>query len=88
MTDAANPEVLLFASTTQSFLEKEASLSRLRELHAAGWEIDHGPRVLRRRHDVARTLHTDSKGKVHARRRRSQRWDPSNQGAILPDDRF
>ncbi len=36
MTDAANPEVLLFASTTQSFLEKEASLSRLRELHAAG----------------------------------------------------
>lgn len=36
MTDAANPELLLFASTTQSFLEKEASLSRLRELHAAG----------------------------------------------------
>jgi alkylation response protein AidB-like acyl-CoA dehydrogenase len=36
MTDVANPEVLLFASTTQSFLEKEASLSRLRELHAAG----------------------------------------------------
>jgi alkylation response protein AidB-like acyl-CoA dehydrogenase len=36
VTDAANPEVLLFASTTQSFLEKEASLSRLRELHDAG----------------------------------------------------
>jgi alkylation response protein AidB-like acyl-CoA dehydrogenase len=36
MTDAANPEVLLFASTAQAFLEKEASLSRLRELHAAG----------------------------------------------------
>lgn len=36
MTDAANPERLLFASTTQSFLEKEASLVRLRELHAAG----------------------------------------------------
>jgi alkylation response protein AidB-like acyl-CoA dehydrogenase len=36
MTDDANPERLLFASTTQSFLEKEASLSRLRELHAAG----------------------------------------------------
>ena len=35
MTDA-NPERILFASTTQSFLEKEASLSRLRELHAAG----------------------------------------------------
>src|SRR3954454_1216533 len=36
MTDDANPERLLFASTTQSFLEKEASLSRLRELHEAG----------------------------------------------------
>jgi alkylation response protein AidB-like acyl-CoA dehydrogenase len=36
MTDAANPERMLFASTTQSFLEKEASLTRLRELHAAG----------------------------------------------------
>ena len=36
MTEAANPEVLLFASTTQSFLEKEASLPRLRELHEAG----------------------------------------------------
>jgi len=35
MTDPANPEQILFASTTQSFLEKEASLSRLRELHAA-----------------------------------------------------
>jgi len=32
----ASPERLLFASTTQSFLEKEASLTRLRELHAAG----------------------------------------------------
>lgn len=36
MTEAASPERLLFASTTQSFLEKEASLDRLRELHAAG----------------------------------------------------
>ena len=36
MTKAASPERILFASTTQSFLEKEASLSRLRELHAAG----------------------------------------------------
>jgi alkylation response protein AidB-like acyl-CoA dehydrogenase len=35
MTTDANPERLLFASTTQSFLEKEASLTRLRELHAA-----------------------------------------------------
>jgi alkylation response protein AidB-like acyl-CoA dehydrogenase len=40
MTDSANPEVLLFASTTQSFLEKEASLSRLRELHAAGTSFE------------------------------------------------
>ena len=36
MTDGANPEVLLFASTAQAFLEREASLTRLRELHAAG----------------------------------------------------
>jgi alkylation response protein AidB-like acyl-CoA dehydrogenase len=35
-----NPEVLLFASTTQSFLEKEASLSRLRELHEAGTSFE------------------------------------------------
>ncbi len=40
MSDSTNPEVLLFASTTQSFLEKEASLSRLRELHAAGTSFD------------------------------------------------
>ena len=36
MTEVASPERLLFASTTQSFLEKEASLTRLRELHAEG----------------------------------------------------
>ncbi len=40
MSDATNPEVLLFASTTQSFLEKEASLSRLRELHDAGTSFE------------------------------------------------
>ncbi len=40
MNDTTNPEVLLFASTTQSFLEKEAPLSRLRELHAAGTSFD------------------------------------------------
>jgi alkylation response protein AidB-like acyl-CoA dehydrogenase len=42
MTDMANPERLLFASTTRSFLEKEASPGRLRELHAAGtaFEVD------------------------------------------------
>jgi alkylation response protein AidB-like acyl-CoA dehydrogenase len=35
VTDSS-PERLLFASTAQAFLEKEASLSRVRELHAAG----------------------------------------------------
>jgi alkylation response protein AidB-like acyl-CoA dehydrogenase len=40
MTDVANPEVLLFASTTQSFLEKEAPLSRLRDLHEAGTSFE------------------------------------------------
>lgn len=40
MTDDANPERLLFASTTESFLEKEASLRRLRDLHAAGTSFD------------------------------------------------
>lgn len=41
MTEAS-PERLLFASTTQSFLEKEASLSRLRELHDAGTAFERG----------------------------------------------
>jgi alkylation response protein AidB-like acyl-CoA dehydrogenase len=36
VTEAASPETLLFASTAQAFLDKEASLSRVRELHAAG----------------------------------------------------
>jgi alkylation response protein AidB-like acyl-CoA dehydrogenase len=36
MTDVANPERILFASTAHAFLEKEASLSRVRELHASG----------------------------------------------------
>jgi alkylation response protein AidB-like acyl-CoA dehydrogenase len=40
MTETDSPERLLFASTTQSFLEKEASLSRLRELHAAGMSFE------------------------------------------------
>ena len=39
MTDA-NPERLLFASTTQSFLDKGASLGRLRELQAAGTSFE------------------------------------------------
>lgn len=35
MTDLANPEQLLFASTTQTFLEKQASLTHVRGLHAS-----------------------------------------------------
>jgi alkylation response protein AidB-like acyl-CoA dehydrogenase len=43
VTDSANsPEALLFASTTQSFLEKEAPLSRIREMHEAGTSFDPG----------------------------------------------
>src|SRR6476659_8781203 len=34
MTDVANPEQMLFASTAQAFLDKQASLGRVRELHA------------------------------------------------------
>ncbi|MCV7283308.1 acyl-CoA dehydrogenase family protein [Mycolicibacterium flavescens] len=40
MSDSANPEVLLFALTTQSFLEKEVPLSRIREMHDAGISFD------------------------------------------------
>jgi len=40
VSDAPNPERLLFASTTQSFLEKGASLGRLRELHEAGTSFE------------------------------------------------
>ncbi|BDX32740.1 acyl-CoA dehydrogenase [Mycobacterium antarcticum] len=36
MTDVASPERLLFASTARAFLDKEASIGRVRELHAAG----------------------------------------------------
>ena len=35
-----SPERLLFASTAQAFLEKEASLRRVRELHAAGTSFE------------------------------------------------
>jgi alkylation response protein AidB-like acyl-CoA dehydrogenase len=35
-----SPERLLFASTAQAFLEKEASLSRIRELHDAGLSFE------------------------------------------------
>jgi alkylation response protein AidB-like acyl-CoA dehydrogenase len=40
MTDVANPEQLLFASTAQAFLEKEVPLSRVRQLHADGTPFD------------------------------------------------
>jgi alkylation response protein AidB-like acyl-CoA dehydrogenase len=35
MTDLANPEQLLFVSTTQTFLDKQASLTHVRGLHAS-----------------------------------------------------
>jgi alkylation response protein AidB-like acyl-CoA dehydrogenase len=37
---AASSEALLFASTAQAFLDKEAPLSRVRELHAANTSFD------------------------------------------------
>jgi alkylation response protein AidB-like acyl-CoA dehydrogenase len=40
VTEVSSPERLLFASTAQAFLEKEASLSRVRELHAAGTSFE------------------------------------------------
>ena len=40
MTTLDSPERTLFTSTTQAFLEKEAPLSRVRELHAAGVPFD------------------------------------------------
>jgi alkylation response protein AidB-like acyl-CoA dehydrogenase len=41
MTAVDSPEKILFASTTQAFLQKEVPLSRVRELHAAGVSFDH-----------------------------------------------
>ena len=40
MTAVDSPEKILFASTTQAFLSKEAPLGRVRELHAAGVSFD------------------------------------------------
>ncbi len=40
MTVVESPETILFASTTQSFLQKEAPLRRVRELHAEGVSFD------------------------------------------------
>src|SRR6202046_3658624 len=36
MTAVDSPEKILFASTTQAFLQKQVPLSRVRELHAQG----------------------------------------------------
>jgi alkylation response protein AidB-like acyl-CoA dehydrogenase len=40
MTAVDSPEKILFASTTQAFLQKEAPLRRVRELHAEGLSFD------------------------------------------------
>ncbi|HTY35000.1 acyl-CoA dehydrogenase family protein [Mycobacterium sp.] len=40
MTAVDSPEKILFASTTQAFLQKEAPLRRVRELHAAGQSFE------------------------------------------------
>jgi alkylation response protein AidB-like acyl-CoA dehydrogenase len=40
MTAVDSPEKILFAATTQAFLQKEVPLSRVRELHAAGVSFD------------------------------------------------
>jgi alkylation response protein AidB-like acyl-CoA dehydrogenase len=40
MTAVDSPEKILFASTTEAFLQKEAPLSRIRELHSAGISFD------------------------------------------------
>ncbi|QNI07970.1 acyl-CoA dehydrogenase family protein [Mycobacterium kubicae] len=40
MTAVDSPEKILFTSTTQAFLHKEASLRHVRELHAAGVSFD------------------------------------------------
>jgi len=40
VTAVDSPEKVLFASTTQAFVEKEAPLRQVRELHAAGMSFD------------------------------------------------
>ncbi|MBV9321094.1 MAG: acyl-CoA/acyl-ACP dehydrogenase, partial [Mycobacterium sp.] len=40
MTAVESPEKTLFTSTTEAFLQKEAPLSKVRELHAAGVSYD------------------------------------------------
>jgi len=40
MTAVDSPEKILFTSTTQAFLAKEASLRHVRNLHAAGLSFE------------------------------------------------
>lgn len=40
MTAAANPEQMLFTATAQAFLEKEASLRKVREIQSSGGSFD------------------------------------------------
>lgn len=42
MSDVTNPEQMLFASTTQAFLDKEANLGAVRDLHAHDASFDPG----------------------------------------------
>ncbi|MGV9798667.1 acyl-CoA dehydrogenase family protein [Mycobacterium sp. NPDC003449] len=42
MTEVANPERMLFASTAQAFLDKEVPLSRVRQLNTDGLSFDPG----------------------------------------------
>jgi alkylation response protein AidB-like acyl-CoA dehydrogenase len=41
MTAVDSPEKILFAATTQSFLQKEVPLSRVRDLHSRGVSFEH-----------------------------------------------
>jgi alkylation response protein AidB-like acyl-CoA dehydrogenase len=41
MTAVDSPEKILFASTTQSFLQKEVPLTRVRDLHSRGVSFEH-----------------------------------------------
>jgi alkylation response protein AidB-like acyl-CoA dehydrogenase len=42
MNSVASPELTLFASTTQAFLDREVPISRVRELHEAGTSFEPG----------------------------------------------
>jgi hypothetical protein len=42
MTSVDSPEMTLFASTTQAFLDREAPITRVRQLHEAGTSFEPG----------------------------------------------